>query len=116
MPASVAIVIPCFNHNEAVKKAIQSLHDLSIPPSQVIVIDDGSDVPIDVISVSSGLNLIVVRTPNQGLAAARNEGLKRVSSDWVIFLDSDDVLHANALDMPSTLVSEVRADVLSTNL
>lgn len=114
MPASVAIVIPCFNHNEAVKKAIQSLHDLSTPPSQVVVIDDGSDVPVDVTSVSSGLNLTVVRTRNQGLAAARNEGLKRVSSDWVIFLDSDDVLHANALDMPSTLVSEVRADVLTS--
>ena len=83
MPASVAIVIPCFNHNEAVKTAIQSLHDLLIPPSQVVVIDDGSDVPVDVTSVSSGLNLTVVRTPNQGLAAARNEGLKRVSSDWV---------------------------------
>ena len=113
MPASVAIVIPCFNHNEAVKKAIQSLHDLSIPPSQVVVIDDGSDVPVDVTSVSSGLNLTVVRTRNQGLAAARNEGLKRVSSDWVIFLDSDDVLHANALDFslsisPSRQVSVVQ--------
>jgi glycosyltransferase involved in cell wall biosynthesis len=93
---TVAIVIPCFQQRRFLRKAIDSARGQSIPPDEVIVIDDGSTEDLSkVTGVYPDISLI--RQENRGLAGARNSGLRAATSDRIIFLDADDVLHSNAI-------------------
>lgn len=96
--ASVSIVIPCYNHNSELLNCLVSISQLSCSPSEVVVVDDGSDVPVSIDADNFPFLISVYRTRNKGLAAARNLGLSKVSSERVLFLDADDTLLSSALD------------------
>jgi glycosyltransferase involved in cell wall biosynthesis len=114
MLGSVSIIIPCFNHNNEILKALDSVNDLTQLPSEVIVVDDGSKVPVTINSSSFRFPLRIIRTVNQGLAAARNTGLNQAKAQWVLFLDSDDILHDNALDIVNSLAESALIDVIAS--
>jgi SAM-dependent methyltransferase len=95
-PATVAVVITTYNHARFLLQALDSVMTQTQPADEVIVIDDGSsDDPAAVVSQHEGVKFI--RQHNQGLAAARNTGLRALHSDRVIFLDADDRLLPNAI-------------------
>lgn len=89
--STVSAIITTYNYGRFVREAIDSVLSQSTPPSEIIVIDDGStdDTPAVLARVEDSL-VKVVRTRNQGIGAARNEGLRRASGDFVAFLDADD--------------------------
>jgi glycosyltransferase involved in cell wall biosynthesis len=89
MTTTVAVVLPVYNGARFVHKALDSVLAQTRPADEVIVVDDGS---------SDGTPEIVRRYPvrlieqaNGGPAAARNHGAGEASSEWVAFLDADDV-------------------------
>lgn len=94
--ANAAIVITTFNHAHFLADALNSVVGQTSCPAEVIVVDDGSsDDPASVVARFPCVNLI--RTSNQGLAAARNVGLAAASARYIVFLDADDVLLPNAI-------------------
>jgi glycosyltransferase involved in cell wall biosynthesis/SAM-dependent methyltransferase len=94
---TVAVVITTYNHAEFLEEAIRSAIRQSVPPNEIIVVDDGStDHPDVVVSRYSLVRLI--RQPNEGLSSARNTGLRVAISDKVIFLDADDRLCRCAIE------------------
>ena len=94
--ASVSIIITTFNHARFLADAIRSALAQTVPPLEVIVVDDGStDDPAAVVAGFPGVRMI--RQHNQGLAAARNAGWRAAAGDHVVFLDADDRLLPNAL-------------------
>lgn len=87
----VSIVIPCYNQAHFLKAAIESALAQTYPDIEVIVVDDGSaDETSAVASAYSSVKLI--RQENSGLSAARNAGIGEAGGDYVLLLDSDDVL------------------------
>jgi glycosyltransferase involved in cell wall biosynthesis len=93
---SVAVVITTHNHTNFLADAIASVLAQRRPADEIIVVDDGStDDPSAVVARHPEVRLI--RQNNQGLAAARNTGLRAASSDAIVFLDADDRLLMNAL-------------------
>ncbi len=96
--SSVSIVITTWNHASYLKEAIDSVYQQTVPPSEIIVVDDGStDRPE---SVTEGYPEVrLIRQRNQGLAAARNTGLKAASGCFLVFLDADDRLMPRALEV-----------------
>jgi glycosyltransferase involved in cell wall biosynthesis len=89
----VDVVIPVFNGRETIRAALASvLAGQGDCVHRIIVVDDGSsdDTAQVVQSLSSPL-IDLVRTPNQGVARARNLGIEKSSAEWVAFLDADDV-------------------------
>jgi len=84
-----SVVIPCYKHDEYILEAIQSVLSQSRPVKELIVIDDGSPTPLHRPDIDDD-RLIWIRTENRGLGAARNEGLRRASGEFVAFLDADD--------------------------
>jgi glycosyltransferase involved in cell wall biosynthesis len=94
--ATVGVVITTYNHARFLTDAIESVLGQTRPVDEVVVVDDGStDDPDSIVAGYPGVRL--VRQANQGLAAARNSGLRAADTDKVIFLDADDRLLPNAV-------------------
>jgi glycosyltransferase involved in cell wall biosynthesis len=95
---TVSVIIPCFNQGGFLAEALDSVRSQTLPATQIILVDDGStDDTAAVARRYPGVKY--VRQPNRGLAAARNAGLARSSGDFIVFLDADDRLKPEALDV-----------------
>lgn len=90
---SVAVIIPLFNGAAHIEEALAGVCAQRAPPQEVIVVDDGStdDGPDRVRRFAGQLPLRLVHRANGGQSAARNLGVAEALSDWVAFLDQDDV-------------------------
>ena len=100
----VDVVIPVFNGQDTIVAAINSvLTGQGSWVRRIIVVDDGSHDNTAAIIRQLGSPLIeLVRTPNQGVARARNLGIEKANADWIAFLDADD------LWMPGKLEAQLR--------
>jgi glycosyltransferase involved in cell wall biosynthesis len=95
--ARVAVVIPCYKQAHFLGDAIESTLKQTLPPSEIVVIDDGS--PDDVYGVAARYPEVrYIRQRNQGLSAARNTGIRSTTSELLVFLDSDDRLLPHAIE------------------
>jgi glycosyltransferase involved in cell wall biosynthesis len=93
----VSVVIPCYNQARFLGQAIESVQAQTHPFFQIIVVDDGSTD--DTVAIAGRYRSVrCISQHNQGQGAARNEGLRHVLGDYVVFLDSDDRLLPQALD------------------
>jgi glycosyltransferase involved in cell wall biosynthesis len=96
---TVSVIIPTFNRAkfivEAVESALQQKHIQ--PGAEVIVIDDGSDDETSRLLAPYGSRIRYVFQENAGQGAARNHGMQLARGEFVLFLDSDDVLLPGAL-------------------
>jgi glycosyltransferase involved in cell wall biosynthesis len=94
---TVALVVTTFNHARFLGDALHSITEQTRPPDEIIVVDDGStDAPEEVIQGFAGVRFI--RQANQGLSSARNAGLAAARSDFIAFLDADDLLLPRAIE------------------
>jgi len=92
----VSVVIPCYNAERWIARAVQSVHDQQNESIETIVIDDGSsDSTSDILH--SLRNIRRRRTPNQGGCRARNLGLELAAGEFVLFLDADDYLDPGSI-------------------
>jgi glycosyltransferase involved in cell wall biosynthesis len=86
----VTVIVTCFNYGHYVGESVDSALREG---GQVVVVDDGSTEPLP--ELPDGVDLI--RQENQGVARARNAGLARVQTPYVLVLDADDRLAPGAL-------------------
>ena len=94
----VSVVIPCYNQAHFLGEAIESVLSQSYPHHEIVVVDDGStDDTSEVASRYDGVRL--VRQENQGANAARNTGIRHSEGDYLVFLDADDRLLPEALEV-----------------
>jgi glycosyltransferase involved in cell wall biosynthesis len=94
----ISVVIPCFRQARFLGDAIESVLKQSCRAFEIIVVDDGS--PDDVAGVTQRYEGVrYVRQENRGQAAARNTGLRVSGGEFVVFLDADDRLLPNALEI-----------------
>lgn len=97
---SVGIIIPCYNTDYSyIEDLCNSLGSQSLKPEKILFVDDGSTLDgydkrlIDIVSKKlPQFNCEVVKKPNGGLSSARNYGLRKLSTRYVVTIDSDDVV------------------------
>lgn len=97
----VSIVIDSYNYDRYLEEAINSALNQTYPNIEVVVVDDGStDNSREIISryASAGFVKAVLKE-NGGQASAMNAGFEVSSGDLVVFLDSDDVLKPEAIEV-----------------
>lgn len=93
----VSVVIPAFNAEALIAETLESVVASTFGDFEVLVIDDGSkDRTVEVASRFGG-KVRVVSQPNAGSSAARNRGADLTDSEFIAFLDSDDIWHPRKL-------------------
>lgn len=107
----IAVIIPAWNAATTLAEAVRSVLAQSLPPTQILVVDDGSDdATAAVASRFSAPALHLLRQRHAGVSAARNRGIVAAESDAVLFLDADDRLAPDALAvLAATLAAAPRA-------
>ena len=90
----VSVIIPTYNTANLVGLAIESVYNSTYKNFEIIVVDDGStDNTREVIeTLKSKFVFIYIYQKNKGLAGARNTGIEKASGDFLVFLDSDDLV------------------------
>ena len=94
-------IIPTFNNGDLIKKCIDSIL-LNKLKKEIIIIDDGSTDDTAKICKryqKKNSSIKYIRQRNQGVSAARNKGVKIAKGDFIFFLDSDDYVSNNFLEI-----------------
>ena len=87
---SISVIIPTFNRILSVERAIISVNKQTLPPQEIIVIDNGSTDGTSNYLKKKFPNLKIVYETKKGVSSARNRGIIEAKSFWIAFLDSDD--------------------------
>jgi glycosyltransferase involved in cell wall biosynthesis len=99
----IAIVIPSFNAAATLGAAIESALGESEAEAEILVVDDGSTDGSRKIARGFAPRVRVLAEPHRGASAARNRGIAETASEWLLFLDADDLL------LPGTLSQRLAA-------
>jgi len=88
----VSVIVPTYNRAHTIRRCLDSALGQTIPPYEVIVVDDAStDNTTSVVkSISDERLRLITMSSNKGAQAARNVGIKNAKGDYIAFLDSDD--------------------------
>jgi len=100
--ARISVVIPTHNRPELLREALESIAGQSYPAFEIIVVDDGSQTPVDAELLrkdfSSRIRVIRNEQPMKQ-AYARDQGVQVATGDMVVHLDDDDLLAPKALEL-----------------
>lgn len=99
-----SIIIPVYQQAEYLSQTIESVLSQTLKAHEIIVVDDGS--PDNSFQVASSYPVKIIRQVNKGLASARNTGIMNSTGDWLLFLDSDDMLLENCLEKISEAIEK----------
>ncbi|MBB4070342.1 glycosyltransferase involved in cell wall biosynthesis [Salinibacter ruber] len=106
-----SVIIPCYNCEEYLENTIKSVWKQTYPNVELILVDDGStDRTAEIIGRYED-RAICHFGPNRGASAARTTGTKLASGDFIQYLDADDRLRRQALQLRITALKETPADV-----
>jgi GT2 family glycosyltransferase len=101
----VSIVIPVYNRSHLLRETLVSCLIQTYRQCEIIVVDDSSEEDIATVAELACLDLDLpgairyVRQPRLGANAARNRGLSEASGEFIQFLDSDDLLHPDKIEI-----------------
>lgn len=113
----LSIIIPVYNVENYIHTCIESVYNQNLDDNlfELIIINDGTkdhsmDVIIDIVNQHN--NITIINQQNQGLSIARNNGIAKASGEYIIFLDSDDLLLRNSLPKLLNLALSSEADLV----
>ena len=115
MNPKVSVIIPAYNTEAYIAKAIESALEQTLTDIEVIVVDDGSsDKTVEVVKSFTDQRLkVIVNQQNLGVSAARNRALRAAQGEWIAVLDSDDWYAPERLEKLVLLAEETNADMIA---
>ena len=114
--SKVSIIIPIYNHEKYLRECLDSVVNQTMNDIEIICINDGStDGSLDILKEYAAQDdrIKVIDKENTGVGPSRNVGLECVSGEYVMFLDSDDILRNNACEVAYEKIKESNSDLLS---
>lgn len=109
----VSVIVPVYNVEDYLNECIDSLINQTLDDIEIICVDDGStDSSAEILRGYEDERIKIITHENGGLSVARNTGLEHVSGEYIYFLDSDDILCENALEIMYNTSQEKSLDML----
>ncbi|HLD18079.1 MAG TPA: glycosyltransferase family A protein [Patescibacteria group bacterium] len=97
-PSRISVIIPTYQHAGTIVRCLESVFGQTLPPAEVIVVNDGSKDRTEEILAPYAGRIILINQENQGSNPARNRGFAVSSGERVIFCDADVVMHPEMLE------------------
>lgn len=102
----ISVIIPTYNRVKTLMRAVNSVLNQTLQPSEIIIVDDRStDETIPMLAPLAN-RLKVITQPHNGVSSARNHGVLQASSPWIAFLDSDDEWLPQKLETQASYLSK----------
>lgn len=110
----INILVPVYNSGKWLEECLISILNQTSSNYEVIIIDDGSkDNSLEICKkYESKCNMKVYTRENKGVTFTRNELINYATSDYFIFLDSDDILYEKTIEMLSEIIKEKETDAV----
>lgn len=112
----ISVIIPVYNCGQFLRRCLDSLVDQSFKDWEAICINDGSKDNSGAILdeyAAADKRFKVVHKENEGVSAARNTALSLVNSDYIMFMDSDDFLHPQAMEICAYFAGRDNSDIVA---
>lgn len=94
----ISVIIPAYNATKTIQNCLNSVYNQTYKDLEVIVVDDGSEDDLVLALTNCQHMLTILHQDNKGAPAARNYGFSVCHGDYVIFLDADIILRADAIE------------------
>ncbi len=110
----VSVIVPSYNSEKYIAETLDCLLAQTLGDIEIIAVNDGStDSTPDIIDsyCKKHANIRRIDQENSGVSAARNNGLEHSAGEFVLFLDSDDLITADTLELFYNRLTETGADV-----
>src|SRR5690554_5759208 len=110
----ISVIVPVYGVEKYIAKCLLSIQQQTFTDFECIVVDDGSpdsSTEIGRKAVGEDDRFIFVSKPNGGLASARNFGLDRAKGDYIAFVDSDDWVESEFLELPYKNITRGHFDI-----
>lgn len=117
--ARLSIIVPVYQVKPYLERCLNSILSQTFTDYEVILVDDGStDGSQDICDLYADQyeKITVIHKPNGGLSSARNAGIEAASAEYIMFVDSDDLIHVRTAELEMKFLQEQNADVLLCSL
>ena len=104
-----SIIIPVYKVEEYLEKCIKSVLNQTYKNFELILVDDGSPDKCPLICdnyAKIDSRVFVIHKQNGGVSSARNEGIKVAKGEYIWFVDSDDFVEENSLEILSEYINK----------
>ena len=119
MQPKISIIIPVYNVEKYLRRCLDSVLNQTFAGWQAICVDDGSPDNCAAILdeyAARDKRFAVIHQRNGGLSDARNAGLKKASGKYVLYLDSDDFLHPQTLEVLNYFADKNNSEMVVFNI
>ena len=115
MPA-ISVIIPIYNVEKYLRRCLDSVKNQTFQDWEAICVNDGSpDNSAAILAeyAAKDARFKIVDKENGGLSDARNAGMKIASGDYILYLDSDDFIHPQTMEIAHALAVRDKSDIVS---
>lgn len=107
MSPKISVIIPLYNKESSINKTVESVLSQTFMDFELLIIDDGStDNSLECLSTFKDKRIKIISKKNGGVSDARNFGIKASSSEYIYFLDADDIITEDCLSVFVDLIEK----------
>lgn len=119
MKAKVSVIVPIYNAEIYIDKCIQSIINQTLKDIEIILVDDGStDKSVEISNkyAENDKRIKVIKQKNKGASSARNYGISVATGDFITFVDSDDFIEIDMLEVLYNAAIDNKCDVILSGI
>lgn len=103
----ISVIVPAYNAEKYIKKCIKSILNQTYSNFEIIIVNDGStDNTLNIINEFNDKRIRIINQKNGGVSNAKNAALDIIKGDYVTFVDSDDTIPKDALEILINLMTD----------
>lgn len=112
----ISIIVPMYNNEKYIKKCLNTLINQTYKNIEIIVVDDGSkDDSIKIVKKIKDNRVILIKQKNSGANIARHNGIKNAKGEYCLFIDSDDWIELDTVEILVNKLKTKKYDIIKFN-